>query len=464
MQEAAFGAFLTYDRDVWEDDPDTPFRSVYVDRAMLGGPGDGGGRPWRTMMRRLAHVQDYVRILLSGQIGSGKSMELRRLAEEQVIAERFERVSFRLTDRLNVAAPVDMRFLLLAVAAAVAEHIVEHQGTEPRRWGFARKDKLLPVLREWLGVLVEGEELPPPRVEVDAWKLKSALVETTVRIRSDEAVRTKVREQDHFAVTRLRRLVAMLLRHAEDSAGRRVLLMVDDGDKLTTESSAVNVFVQQVDNLLELPCSLVLTFPYWLHFDERFAPTTRRAEVVLTHNVKVIEHDAPTLLLEPAREFFGKLYDGLVEEGSDLVEDGVLDLAALNSAGLPREFVRILQRGFDLSDELEEPRLSLATMDLALATLRRELSAFTQLRQTREAMMRVRLTQRLHRREDWTLLSSLLAVELRNAALWYEINPLAQPQVDRWIAEGVAALSRVHPDLGPETLRELLAENLRDGD
>ncbi|MCK6502518.1 hypothetical protein L6R53_03835 [Myxococcota bacterium] len=460
--EAAFGPFLTFDRNIWERDDRFPFDQVYVDRGELGAPGGAGARPYRSLLRRLTRVQGYSRALLTGQIGSGKSMELRKLTEEPDIARGFEVVAFSVTDRLNVGARVDIRYLMLAIASVLAEHMVRNQvGPKARRWGFASSEE--GVLAEWLGVLPVPPVQAPVREVSDAssWKLSAGLFEKNLQLRTDEEVRAAVLRDDAFSVSKLRRLVEFLLHHTEKAAERPVLLIVDDGDKLTSPESAIPIFVEQLGSLLELPASLVLTCPYWLHFDPRFAPMTRRIEPVLTQNVKVVTREQPDVVLQGAHAFFRQVYDRLVAPDADLVTPDALTLAIRTCAGVPREFLRILQKGFDLADELGQARLDAVTLKLALAELARGLSGFTQRLDTRRALIRIRLTKKLDLDPDWSLLNGLLVVELSNDRPWYDVNPLLQGDVDRWIEDALRPMRGDDPQAGEAELRRRLVEGLQ---
>src|SRR5262249_5782514 len=132
---------------------------------------------------------------------------------------------------------------------------------------------------------------------------------------------------------------------------------------------------------------------------------------------------APPTLDPRAQVFFGKVYDALADP---LVGEAALEQAALHSAGILREFVRILQRGFRFAYEYGEEPLPGAALAEPLLERERERVRATQLEVTRRRLMKVRLQKRLDDKEDWKLLDSLLLVELSNHRPWYDVHPILQ--------------------------------------
>jgi len=469
VREAAFKQFASYDRNVWEDAkgilPD--FADMYVERPA---PDGAEGRPQAPIARQmrddLMETGGAVKVLLTGQMGSGKSMELRRLYEATDIRERFDRLKVVLTERLNMASAIDIRYVLLALASALAEHIYVGQHDKLVSW---RPDEERPLgSGEFAPVVAWVEPLQrlagvPAFPDDKSWtfKLNFVLGELTRQIKTDEPKRDAVLQDPTFAPSRLERLVSSLVRLIEKATKREVLLIIDDGDKMTQEVSARGVFVDNLPTLLSLDCRAVITFPYWLNFDDAFQRSIRLCPAYSIENVKVIHRDAPETLLPEARAFFRGIYDRLVDAEVKLADDDAIGKAALASGGIVREFLRILQRGFRLARDYGDDFLTAVTLAEALLGLEREMIRATQLETTRRRLMSVRLQKKLEDKKDWQLLDSLLVVELSNNRLWYDVHPILQSYVDSLVKEAKERLARTDASLVEPALTERLLQDLR---
>jgi hypothetical protein len=465
--QAAFHQFASYDRNIWENAADQlpAFDQVYVERPA---PEGAGGRRLLAVAERmrddLVRTQGATKVLLTGQRGSGKSMELRRLYESEAVRGRFECLKVILDERLNTASAIDIRYVLLALAAVLAEFVVVWQYDDLAGRGLG-EGEFAPVVA-WLEALQKLSRTPPPEEKSWTFKLNLYLGDVTRQLKTDDPIRSAVLQDPTFAPSRLENLVSALVRLIEKATGRDLLLIVDDGDKIIQEASARGVFVDNLPTLLSVECSMVVTFPYWLYFDDPFQKTVRLCPVYLLANVKVIHRPpageavgAPQTLLPEARAFFGEVYDHLVEPDQRLLDDAALEQAALYSAGIVRELVRILQRGFRFAYEYGDGLLTAATLAEALLELEREMVRATQLETTRRRLMKVRLQKRLDDKEDWKLLDSLLLVELSNHRPWYDVHPILQSYVDGLIKEVRERLAR--GGLAGPALEERLLEDLR---
>jgi hypothetical protein len=469
VRQAAFQQFAAYDRNIWEDAkgvlPD--FANLYVERPAPEGAGGRHLAPISQRMRDdLIETGGAAKVLLTGQMGSGKSMELRRLYESAEIRDRFDRLKVVLTERLNLASAIDIRYVLLALASDLADHVkafqlddlVVRRPDEDRPLG---KGEFGPVV-DWLAPLQKLSGMPaPPDDKPWTFKLSLYLAEVTRQLKADEPKREAVLQDPSFAPSRLERLVSGLVRLIERATKRDLLLLVDDGDKMTQEASARGVFVDNLSALLSLDCRAVITFPYWLHFDEAFQRTTRLCPVYSMANVKVIHRDAPDVLLLEARAFFRGVYDKLVAPEVKLADDDALEKAALRSAGIVREFLRILQRGFRFAHEYKDDFLTGATLAEALLELEREMYYATQREVTRRRLMSVRIKKKLDDEHERQLLDSLLVVELSNNRPWYDVHPILESYVDGLIGEAKQRLVREDEKLAEPALTERLLQDLK---
>lgn len=455
IREAGYGGALRGDRDLW--DPAltaSEFGAFYVPRAR----GDGSdpkkaGVPVARVIETLLLEEPHAKAFLTGQKGSGKSTELRQLVAAPSVAERFKIVPFVVSERLDRFQHSDIRYFLLALAAALAQEI-DRAPLDVMRQGLD--------VAQWVGILKDYGASEPPGLAPDrAFKVAiPGFVEFTSKLRSQEEQRREVLKGDQFTAMRLRLLVSELMGVLRKLSGRELLLVVDDGDKLLHEETVRELFVTSVDALLALPCAAVLTFPYWLAFATEFNVVHARTHVEVLTNVKVVTRDAPMKVLPGAYEFFRKVYLRLVAEGSDWVDADALEEAVRLGAGIPREFLRVMERGFRDTYNFDESRLTLENVRLAARDLRLEMIRLTQTAETRQRLMRVRLTRSLEDVADRKLLDELLIVELTNDEPWYDVHPLLASHIDERLGELRRAL-QIADDAAPEDAQRQLLETLR---
>jgi hypothetical protein len=424
VTEAAYNQFATFDRNIWEADGVAPFAQVYVNRT----PQPSGVPLSIELKEALLNARSPVKIFVTGQKGSGKSMELRHLHDDAEIAERFERIAFVAAER--VPSDAKMQELLLGLAAQLAEHAADREYDRQGDWA----ETVGRSVATWASVLPKVLKAPAPNARDFKVAVKAWIVEVSGSIRDDAELRDRVLKEDPFSVKSLARLVEDLLGPIQHYAGRPVLLTVDDTDKLATPTSAQDIFLRHIELLARLPCPMIVTFPYWLHFEDEWNKVIEQHDSHVLHNVKVVERSKPDTVLPAAFGFFRTMYSKLVDPGATLVDKGALTEAVRLSGGIPREFIRVLRAGLRLASLRKQPALTEALLEHAVVELQRGLIPFTQDRRVRERLMAVRRNKQLDDEEDWKLLDSLLVVELTNHRPWYDVHPLLQSYVD-WLID-----------------------------
>ncbi|MEM9461708.1 MAG: hypothetical protein AAGF11_46525 [Myxococcota bacterium] len=455
LEDAAYKSLANYNRNIWEQGgPWWSFDDAYIDRSSA--PEGALPTTFRLIERRLLEEDGPTTIMFTGQTGCGKSMELRRLSEEPKIRERFELIRFSVLDKLNDAVDNDLNHVLLATASELADHVVDAGLHTVGRWDKA--DKADGELRRWLSVLARGDQpKPPARFDELAVRLKSVLADWSIRLRSEAELR---REVSGLEARDLQALTSMLLTWVADVTERKTLLVVDDADKLYAETSVDAIFRRGLRTLTDLPTKMVLTFPLNLAYDSKFRPPAN-VHVERLFNVKVIRRDEPSRVLAGAVAFFRKLLASLVDPAAELIDAAVVDQAVRLSAGVPREFVRLLLKlACEEADLAGRARVTVPDFKTSVANyLRRELVPRTQLDPTPASLMRVRLTKKVSTANDLALLHANLIVDYVNETSWQDVNPVLIEHVNGLLDEQRALLAAEGLN-GPavdRTLREYLA-------
>lgn len=452
--EAGYGGMLRLDESIWSDAvTEDDVRRRYVDRR-TGAHEDPKAATvpvFDRLRKRLLHRN--ARIFLTGQKGSGKSTELRRLLVDPDIQKRFECVTMIASRWIDQGQSVDMRFVLLSLAAALAEHIDERKYQEIDGWSREAGA----FVKGWVDLLRGLREFPSePQSVAFTSGFKVPLLEASVELRSDEKRRSKALDDGTLTVPKLERLVSELIALIERGSEREMLLVVDDGDKLAQDAIAKSVFVEHGVVWLRLSCRAVVTFPYWLHFAPEFNPIAAQEAPLLLENVKVVRRGAPDVVLPGAFTFFQRLLDAMIEGRANLVDDDALEEAARLGAGIPREFLRVLERGFMRAADYDEPKLTRDTLRYTAQDLRAELMRMTQNETVRRSLVRVRLSKELRTQDDWRLLDQLMVIEHRNDQPWYDVHPIIAREVDGLADEYARRLSRDNVPATPAAVMDFL--------
>lgn len=440
--------------DLWSGTAgvDSPgFDQVYVPR-----PGEVVGTRQRQrpplverLTRQLTKDRDDTLTLVTGQKGSGKTFALRKVYDDPAIKGRFHRVFVRAggDDGQPGKAGLppgdaDLRLLLLLLAAEVSREFKNPALIEALR-EYKAKPELEGALREWAELLTSDGGTPPRNFYEYATKINLSVTELSWKLRSDDQRRRVVREDDHFAPSQLIRLLNALVLALRETimkidVMRDLLIIVDDTDKYAFPTEAEAMFLQGAVTLQQIPCKLVVTFPYWLHFDPRYNNIAPGATREVLSNIKVVTRSDPNTPLPVAVDFFREVYTR-VASPSLLESEDVLKEAVLLSAGVPREFLRVLAQAFELAIDFGEAAVSLDTVRDAQIVLARDSIATAGTLVTQARLKYVHLTHQVPTVGFWKLLDSLHVVEYVNDEPWYAVNPLLRD----WVKERVREDERV---------------------
>jgi len=406
-------------------------------------------RPVHTIIaRKLLGPHPDEKVFVTGQKGAGKSMTLARVYADPKVRERYEPLVVRAIEHLGRSS-ADIRLLLVVLIGRLAAFIDEHHLARPEVVAGEQVGAISRALSRWIGLFESGTATPPDAFQDVKAKLNAQVTDVTFSIVRDPIRRQQVLGDPRYSATELFRVTAALIEFVQHALAIRVdkhpgqlLLLIDDLDKYYAPEEVRSLFFEGFDTLRNLPCAVVLTFPYLLNFDDAFVRRLGAGEAQVIHNVKVVTREATAdglrlapldrrAALGPAQEFFARMYGTLVD--ATLLEGPeVIGRAAVLSAGIPREFLRVLSKGFELCLEYGCERLDLATLEAARIVLRQSLERTA----TRPAD-RARLKMVQWRGDILgfsSLLDSVHIVEYTNSNVWYAVHPLMEDIVEQWVA------------------------------
>ncbi len=387
-----------------------PFHELYLEPAK--NPRD----PVQRLLKQIQQVPGPVKLLLTGQKGAGKSWSLQHIREVLTPAYRVVWVTnpvAAFTDK----AELEIADLLVLLCEALAG--------EWKKIGWKNLASLGTMNVElvgWIRRLNELRTLPvaPKEVETGGIEFDIAFMKISSEMRVDSEVRQAVRKAGTTAL----QIVANHLLKALAEQGRPVLVIFDDLDKMDL-ASAQTLFGPQFSVLESLPAKMVLTFPYALNFQNVL---TQQREVI--KNIQVFDKKGATELRKEAIERFTALLHKLVEPA--LVDDSAVQEAVRYSAGITREFGRIMAIAFEFASLSGDDRVLLSHSQEAVTDLRVELQRATQDAERRKGLREVAKTNELSSELERQLLNENMVVEYVNGKPWYDVHPLLEEVVAGW--------------------------------
>ena len=235
----------------------------------------------------------HAKVLLAGHIGVGKSTELLNLSQEMK-HERFV-IWCSIAQTLG-AHNVDTFSLLVAILEASIRAWIEQLGDLPpglveelvdhiRELFPAKKrphtesavepvlfQRELALMRERLLKRLGGGGGGPRYVKTgnELSKLYSEMLQR-LALRHVAQDQLAVFDVSSFALS-----CEVLLKELANSAGKPVLIIIDDLDKIRSEEAQVDVFLDRAMAWMRLPCAVAATLP----FDALFSPRGRELDHV----------------------------------------------------------------------------------------------------------------------------------------------------------------------------------------
>lgn len=423
LEEAAYVHCSVFTEPVWSWSEELKAKIPSFDELYVRRPAASPDEedPVTSLTARLARTPGPVKVLLTGQKGAGKSWALRHVGEE--LGRTLSVVPVSAADQEGVTLQdADIQDLLVLLAAGLAAWVRERHLGPPPIGDVGRLDRWVAQVRS-ASVDPAGDPGPDP-----GWgaPLADWLVRLSKLLRSDKGTRERLRTIAAEDVAEVARVLLELAR----TAGREIVVLFDDIDKIGTES-ARRIFLSQSTTLTTLPCRMVLTYPLFLNFENVFQVNLGRQRPVVLRNVKVFDSATqrivPTSALAYFRELTGKVMD------PTLVADEALELIVRNSGGIVRQFGSLLQEACRVAGFRGAAVADGAAVNAALRSLRIELQLGTQSDTIRDAMCAVRARRELPNEAAWELLDRYLVIQYVNGEPWYDVHPTLESLVDEWI-------------------------------
>ena len=389
------------------------FRDFYVERPK------NAPSPIEELKDRIENADSAKKYLFLGFRGCGKSTELNRLLQ-LLDMDKFLLVSYSIRE-LDVS-DFDFRDFFGSMALKI--------------YDIAEKEIKLEkdIKEDFLDFMMNITKVS----EHDVTKYSEMGISFSnfilLKLGREAKTREYIRKELETKISDLIQKLNWLTMEVETKSSKRIVVIVDDLDKLTRVEQAEEFFYKNYGLLIQPKCFVIYTFPIPLTFNPYY------------ENVRPAFDDDIILPQLPVKSKDGKrlneenfnFYKGIVEKRMDLglIEENALE-EAIVSTGKTSEFISVMRDAAIKAYRNENEKITKEEVGKALEKLRR-----TYDRTLTEAHKKrlLEIYDKKEARDENTsdsisrdLLFSLTAVEYEDEeGRWCDINPLLMPLVEKW--------------------------------
>lgn len=383
----------------------------------------------------LTKSSGHASYLLTGHCGSGKSTELNRLAADPEIRRRFEIVAFSVQDVLDLNQVGHIELLIACVAGTLRQLDSLDETLKLPEDTLRRLEGWKNSVTETLSEDAHGSEAEAG-VGLNTGLLSLFFVKLSGRLKVEHSTRTKVREvlDPRFSefLSTLKSLFQDVGQALWKARSRRLLLIVEDLDKIPLADSAEKLFMEAGGYLAQLPCTAIYTHPIALRYSKHATQITGPFRQQYFVPAIAIREPDGTTGTEEARRGRKTLQDALLARlDAELISEAALDLAVERSGGMFQQLQRLLENSVVEAVATGGAGVDVAEIEAGCRVLRSQL----------EPMLRdddLPILDRVARTHEASsdpatqdLLHSLHLLEY-NGQRWCDMNPLLRPILERW--------------------------------
>ncbi len=365
----------------------------------------------------LEDQNEPVKILFTGHRGSGKSTELNKLTS--LLSSKFLTVQFsvrRVLDPLNVT----YTDLLLSMAIRLFSEVTDQRLLKRRRRALIG-DALLDDVYRWFTQEIVLEKIVEPQVDASlSANVNLLFVKLEGKVTTEAVTRRTIRERLEHRVSELVTKMDQVVAEVQRNTGRRVLIVVEDIDKLDLEA-AKNLFLRHAISLNAPQAHIVYTFPVALRYDNDWTHIKNSfSNRFILPNIRLRSFEgAPN---PEGVEVMQRMVLNRMEPS--LILSDALDLAVAMSGGLP----------FTLMELIQNAALFARTQGKSVIDRPSLEEAVTEIRSDFQGMLEPShyLTLRQYRQTRWLeneeavreVLHNLSLLEYANDQRWCDVHPI----------------------------------------
>jgi DNA polymerase III delta prime subunit len=381
---------------------------------------------------------------VAGQPGTGKTTAL-NFFPDKTVEEHFHVKYINMRDFLDLS-DVDVIDFLLAFAFAM----VKNTQLEKNYY-----QKLVDIQRKHKGEIEETVERESDKTTgagvqtegsagggfLNFIKLKAGFFS---HLKLDRVYREKTREIFKLKKPFLRDLVNELLEDYIEkvSKGKRLLVIIDDLDKLKEVPQINSIFIDNRNYIFSLKCKKIISIPTYLskvpeifnysqypirQFVLRLSPNPFNGEPPEKEKEKI----------EANKQMLRKVIRSRTADGFLLIDKEALEEAIHKSGGIIRQLIRIVYVAAVNVRRLGGVKISINDIQEGIDLLRNNLAG-TIISSDKIAMLNTILTENIPisetAREFIDLLQANNVVAYENGEPWYEVNPIIRGTVKVYAA------------------------------
>lgn len=392
------------------------FRDFYVKRPQLM------SSSIEELKDRIENSRNAEKYLFLGFRGCGKSTELNKL-HSLMNKKDFLIVMYSIREKLDVS-DFDFKDFFASMALEI--------------YDLAEKEvKLNPdIKKDFLDFMMNLTKVSEEDVTTHSGLGVSFSNFIMMKLGTEAKTRESVRTELETKISDLIRRLNWLIEEIEKKSKKRVVVMVDDLDKLTRGQQSEDFFYKNYGLLTQPNCFIIYTFPVPLAFHPYYE-NVRHAfddDVILPHFPMKNRNGN---MVKGTFNFFKQIVENRMDLG--LIEKKALKEAILNT-GKISEFISIMRSATIKAHRNGMGKIKMTEVKESLEKFRRAYDR-TLTESHRKRLLEI-FDSKEARDEDVNdsvsrdLLFSLTAVEYEDkSGRWCDVNPLLKPLVEKWITE-----------------------------
>ncbi|MFQ5647060.1 MAG: hypothetical protein ACE5GM_09030 [bacterium] len=389
--------------------------------------------------RQLLRVPEQ-KMLFCSHRGSGKSTELNRLAADEEIRERFIPIPFSIYKELD---PINLSYLdVLTVMVeqmlqtAKSEEIKVDQFLIERIYEWAEVSEVEAIKKESSNIKADGGA----EAKTNILGIIKLFARIKASLKSEEENRKTIRKVYKANLGVLFEPINLLIKELELGSGKKLLLIIDDLEKLDP-ATARGLFFEQAAQLIRFTCHCLYTFPISLRYSPEFTDIKGYfSYVALLPMIKINEKGGKN----PHSQGIAAL-ENVIKKRMDrrLFNDNAFNRLIELSGGSIRDLFHILNEAALEAEERGDELITLAAVERGAGFVRNELADTLAERKYKDSKGNEwhltpqgywRVLQEIFQgnahppvtRELQELLHSRCVLQY-NGEQWYDVHPLLKP-------------------------------------
>jgi hypothetical protein len=265
-------------------------------------------------------------------------------------------------------------------------------------------------------------------------------VETFANIKKDSVYRHKAREVFNLKKPFLFNLINELLDNyvEEVTHGKKLLVIIDDLDKLKEVRHIKSIFVENRNYIFSLKCKKIISIPTYL---TKIAEISNYSQYPIRQFILRL-HDNPfdlegstneKIKYEPNWKMLQDVIRLRIEEGHSLIDDDALEKAIKYSGGIIRQLIKIVHQAAVNVRVLEGRKISRHDIEEGIELLKNEMA--NTIASSPKILMLNRVREKnipaSENADDFIeLLHANNVLVYVNGGPWYEVNPIIEKTVE----------------------------------